>query len=162
MASGFGEDAAMQVFTVIDVNSNSRLSKSELQTYCASNNIQWSSVFTAMELHKVNDVTKDAFLAAAAAGKLGMFAGVRHGLAARNIASGRQYSQPSCPPSVQPCHHPPPPPPGRQREGKGLLRTRGPRLPLTFPRHPFVVERSSFVVYVTYKPMIVHQVSKCG
>jgi hypothetical protein len=97
MASGFSEDAALQVFNAIDVNRNSRLSKSELQTYCTSNNIQWSSVSTAMDLHKVNDVAIGSFLAAAAAGKLGMFAGGNHGLAARNIESGRPFFPSSLP-----------------------------------------------------------------
>jgi hypothetical protein len=86
MASAFGADEALRVFKVIDVNGNGYLSKLELQTYCASNSIQWSSVVTAMQLHRFADVKVEAFLAAAAEGKLGIFATTGdHGLVARNL-----------------------------------------------------------------------------
>ena len=45
-----------------------------------------------MDLHKVNDVAIGSFLAAAAAGKLGMFADGDHGLAA--IRYRRQRPRP--------------------------------------------------------------------
>ena len=90
MAHAFSAEDAAAVFDGIagphdgDGDGKGVLFKLELADYCASNSVRWSAVQAALALHAKTTVKRDAFVAAAAAGKIDVFSGADHGLARRN------------------------------------------------------------------------------
>ena len=89
MATTFSPEEALAVFRTIDDEGDGFVSKQTLQTYCSSNNINWSTVFTALELNRNVLIKQELFLAAAAEGKLALFKTEGdHELLMRNLDAG--------------------------------------------------------------------------